>query len=239
MTSAPLIAAQNVIKDYATEEVLTHAVNDIDLSVLEGDLLTITGPSGSGKSTLLSLLGLLDRPTRGEVLVAGRPTAGLSVAERARIRNATFAFVFQNFSLIPQLTAAQNVELPLVYRGVDAAERRKASADALERVGLRHRMNHYPSQISGGEQQRVAIARAVVTRPRVVLADEPTGNLDSHNAGKIIELLQELNDDGAAIVLVTHDPHLAELASRRVELMDGRVVSIEQPRAAAERSVTG
>jgi len=219
-----LISVEHATKIHAAADVLTYAVNEVSLRIAAGESLAIVGPSGSGKSTLLSLLGLLDRPTSGEVFISGVPTSQLSAAARARLRNETFAYVFQNFSLIPQLTAIENVELPLAYRDVAAGERRARAAEALERVDLIHRAGHRPAQLSGGEQQRVAIARALVSNPRAVLADEPTGNLDSQSAANIVRLLLQLNESGSAVVLVTHDAGLAARAARRIELRDGRIV---------------
>ena len=230
----PLLDVVHATKVYSTEKVLTYAVRDLSTTVARGELIAITGPSGSGKSTLLSLLGLLDRSTSGDVLVGGVSTAGLNAASRARLRNQTFAYVFQNFSLIPQLDATENVELPLLYRNVSTAERRERAIETLRRVGLEHRVDHLPSQLSGGEQQRVAIARALVSRPLAVLADEPTGNLDSENANGIIDLLLELHAAGSAVVLVTHDNGLASLAERRIALRDGRVVEDARLVRAAE-----
>ena len=231
---APLLDVVHATKIYSTEKVLTYAVNDVSTTVARGELIAITGPSGSGKSTLLSLLGLLDRPTGGDVLVGGVSTAGLSGAARARLRNQTFAYVFQNFSLIPQLDATENVELPLLYRDVSAAERRERAIETLRRVGLEHRLDRLPSQLSGGEQQRVAIARALVARPLAVLADEPTGNLDSENARAIVDLLFALHASGSAVVLVTHDAGLASLAERRIALKDGRIIANASVARAAE-----
>jgi putative ABC transport system ATP-binding protein len=232
----PLLDVIHATKVYSTEKVRTSAVNDLSATVSNGELIAITGPSGSGKSTLLSLLGLLDRPTQGDVLVRGVPTAALAGAERSRLRNRTFAYVFQNFSLVPQLSAMENVELPLLYRNVAAAERRQRAAETLSRVGLGHRLEHLPSQLSGGEQQRVAIARAIVSRPLAVLADEPTGNLDSENARGIVDLLLELHASGSAVILVSHDAGIAALAERRIALRDGRVVE-DARRARAKEEV--
>ena len=232
----PLLDVIHATKVYSTEKVLTSAVNDVSTTISDGELIAITGPSGSGKSTLLSLLGLLDRPTKGDVLVRGVPTAALAGTARSRLRNRTFAYVFQNFSLVPQLSAAENVELPLLYRNVAAAERRERAAETLCRVGLEHRLEHLPSQLSGGEQQRVAIARAIVSRPLAVLADEPTGNLDSDNARGIVDLLLELHASGSAVVLVSHDAGIAALAERHIALRDGRVIE-DARRARAKEQV--
>lgn len=220
----PLLDVVHATRIHSTEKVLTYAVNDVSTTVSCGELIAITGPSGSGKSTLLSLLGLLDRPTKGDVLVRGASTAALTGAARARLRNQTFAYVFQNFSLVPQLTAIENVELPLVYRDVPGSQRRQRAIETLRRVGLEHRLDHLPSQLSGGEQQRVAIARALVSRPLAVLADEPTGNLDSENARGIVDLLLELHAAGSAVILVSHDADIAAVAERRIALRDGKVV---------------
>ena len=221
---APLIQLQGVKKVFYTDEVETHALADVHLEIKQGEYVSIAGPSGCGKTTLLSLLGLLDTPTEGTYLLEDRPVANLSAAERARIRNRRIGFIFQAFNLIGDLTVYENVELPLTYRGMPGAERRQRVQAALERVGMSHRSKHYPAQLSGGQQQRVAVARAVVGDPAILLADEPTGNLDSSNGGAVMDLLRELHRNGATICMVTHDPRYAQHADRTVALFDGRVV---------------
>ncbi len=224
VTGRALIQLQGIRKIFYTDEVETHALADIHLEVREGEYLAIGGPSGCGKTTLLSILGLLDTPTDGNYLLDGQPVSGLSAADRARVRNRQIGFIFQAFNLIGDLTVFENVELPLTYRGMDATERRKRVTDALERVGMAHRMKHYPSQLSGGQQQRVAVARAVAGDPVILLADEPTGNLDSVNGEAVMGLLQELHRGGATICMVTHDPRYEKHADRSIHLFDGRVV---------------
>ncbi len=227
--SRALIGLESVVKVFYTEEVETHALSDIHLEIPEGEFLSIAGPSGCGKSTLLSLLGLLDTPTGGEYLLDGQPVAELSASERARIRNRHIGFVFQAFNLIGDLTVYENVELPLTYReGLAASERKERTLNALERVGMSHRRNHYPAQLSGGQQQRVAVARAVVGDPLIVLADEPTGNLDSTNGAAVMDLLKDLHEEGATICMVTHDPRYAEFSERTIHLFDGRIVEEEE-----------
>lgn len=227
-TTYPLIRMEEVKKVFYTEEVETHALSDINLDIQEGEFVSVAGPSGCGKSTLLSLMGLLDTPTEGEYWLKGEPVAALSPSERARIRNREVGFIFQAFNLIGDLTVYENVELPLTYRGMSAAERKKRVQEALERVGMAHRMKHYPAQLSGGQQQRVAVARAVVGRPSILLADEPTGNLDSKNGQAVMELLRELHQEGATICMVTHDPRYARYAQRTIHLFDGRIVEEEE-----------
>ncbi len=229
----PLIQLQGIKKIFYTDEVETHALADIHLEVREGEYLAIAGPSGCGKTTLLSILGLLDTPSDGSYMLDGQPVSGLSAADRARVRNRQIGFIFQAFNLIGDLTVYENVELPLTYRGMDAAERRRRVTEALERVGMAHRMKHYPSQLSGGQQQRVAVARAVAGDPVILLADEPTGNLDSTNGEAVMGLLQELHRGGATICMVTHDPRYARHADRSVHLFDGRVVEEQDHRMAA------
>jgi len=219
-----LIRLEGIGKVYYTDEVETHALSDVHLQIAEGEYVSIAGPSGSGKTTLLSILGLLDTPTHGQYTLAGEPVANLSHADRARVRNRQIGFIFQAFNLIGDLTVAENVELPLTYRGMTAEERKQRVCDALERVGVSHRANHYPSQLSGGQQQRVAVARAVAGDPAILLADEPTGNLDSQNSEAVMELLSELHHGGATICMVTHDARYARHADRLIELFDGRVV---------------
>ncbi len=225
-----LIHLEAVKKVFYTDEVETHALADIHLVIRTGEYLAIAGPSGCGKTTLLSILGLLDAPTEGSYMLAGEPVGGLTASQRARIRNRQIGFIFQAFNLIGDLTVFENVELPLTYRGMSAAERKRRVQEALERVGMAHRTKHFPSQLSGGQQQRVAVARAVAGDPSILLADEPTGNLDSKNGEAVMELLRELHQQGATICMVTHDPRYAAHADRTVHLFDGRVVD-EQPTA--------
>jgi len=223
-----LISMRGIKKVFVTDEVETHALTEVHLDVQQGEFVAISGPSGCGKTTLLSILGLLDATTSGEYRLAGEPVSDLSPAERARVRNRQIGFIFQAFNLIGDLTVYENVELPLTYRtgdaALDPAERKRRVIDALERVGMSHRTNHYPAQLSGGQQQRVAVARAVAGEPAILLADEPTGNLDSQNGEAVMALLQELHKGGATICMVTHDPRYAEYADRAVHLFDGRVV---------------
>jgi putative ABC transport system ATP-binding protein len=219
-----LIRLEGLKKVFLAEEVETHALENIHLEIHQGEYLSVGGPSGCGKSTLLSIIGLLDSPSSGQYLLKGQPVANLSLAERTRIRNREIGFIFQNFNLIGDLNVFENVELPLTYRGLSAPERRKRVQEALDRVGMAHRMKHYPSQLSGGQQQRVAVARALVGRPAILLADEPTGNLDSANGEAVMELLQQLHRDGATVCMVTHDPRYARHADRTVQLFDGHVV---------------
>ena len=220
----PLIQLDNVTKVFVTDEVETHALSSIQLEIRAGEYLAIAGPSGCGKSTLLAILGLLDSPSNGSYVLKGEPVQGLNLAERARIRNREIGFIFQAFNLIGDLTVYQNVELPLTYRNMAAVERKKRVQEALDRVGMSHRMKHFPSQLSGGQQQRVAVARALAGSPSILLADEPTGNLDSVNGEAVMSLLQELHRGGATICMVTHDPHYAHCADRTVNLLDGRMV---------------
>ncbi|HXY32497.1 MAG TPA: ABC transporter ATP-binding protein [Gemmatimonadaceae bacterium] len=230
---APLIRLEGIKKIFFTDEVETHALSGIHLEVKSGEYLAIAGPSGCGKTTLLSILGLLDTPTEGEYLLDAQPVASLTASQRARVRNRQIGFIFQAFNLIGDLTVYENVELPLTYRGMDASERRKRVTEALERVGMSHRMKHYPSQLSGGQQQRVAVARAVAGDPLILLADEPTGNLDSTNGESVMELLRELHRQGATICMVTHDPRYARHADRTIHLFDGLVVEEETKEKAA------
>jgi len=220
----PLIRMTGIKKIFYTDEVETHALADIHLDIRPGEYVAINGPSGCGKTTLLSILGLLDTPTGGSYMLSNEDVSNLSAADRARIRNRQIGFIFQAFNLIGDLTVYENVELPLTYRGMGAAERKKRVQDALERVGMSHRVKHYPSQLSGGQQQRVAVARAVAGDPAILLADEPTGNLDSTNGEAVMELLRELHRGGATICMVTHDPRYARHADRSIHLFDGRVV---------------
>jgi len=221
----PLIRMQGVNRVFVTDDVETHALSGIQLEINKGDYVSISGPSGCGKSTLLAILGLLDSPTSGAYVLNGRPVDGLPAKERARIRNREIGFIFQSFNLIGDLTVYENVELPLAYRGMPSAERRKRTAAALERVSMQHRMKHYPWQLSGGQQQRVAVARALGGDPSILLADEPTGNLDSANGEQVMDLLRELHKNGSTICMVTHDTRYASYAGRTVQLFDGRVAA--------------
>jgi len=224
-----LINLDGVTKVFFTDEVETHALSGIYLEIGRGEYLSISGPSGCGKSTLLSILGLLDSPTDGKYILNSAAVEDLSISDRTRIRNREIGFIFQAFNLIGDLTVYENVELPLTYRGMGGAERRQRVQESLERVGMSHRMKHYPAQLSGGQQQRVAVARALVGRPSIMLADEPTGNLDSKNGEAVMDLLRDLHREGATICMVTHDPRYAEFAQRTVHLFDGRIV--EETRA--------
>jgi putative ABC transport system ATP-binding protein len=219
-----MIKLTGLTKVFYTDEVETHALSGIHLEILRGEYVAISGPSGCGKSTLLSILGLLDSPTDGSYTLNGRAVQGLNLSERARIRNREIGFIFQSFNLIGDLTVYENVELPLTYRGMKAAERKERTTEALERVGMAHRAKHLPSQLSGGQQQRVAVARALVGNPSILLADEPTGNLDSKNGEAVMELLRELHRAGSTICMVTHDTRFARHADRTINIFDGQVV---------------
>ena len=223
-TGETLIQLDGVKKIFYTDEVETHALSGVHLEIHPGEYLSIGGPSGCGKSTLLSILGLLDTPTEGSYQLSGTPVQDLNLSQRARIRNREIGFIFQSFNLIGDLSVFENVELPLTYRGMKTAERKTRVNEALERVGMAHRARHLPSQLSGGQQQRVAVARALVGSPSILLADEPTGNLDSRNGEAVMELLSELHRGGATVCMVTHDPRFARHADRTVHLFDGRVV---------------
>lgn len=223
-----VIRLKSLSKVFLTDEVETHALADVHLEIKKGEYLSIAGPSGCGKSTLLSILGLLDSPTDGEYLLDDMPVADLPAAERARIRNREVGFIFQSFNLIGDLNVFENVELPLTYRGMPGSERKQRTQAALEKVGMAHRMKHYPAQLSGGQQQRVAVARALVGDPLILLADEPTGNLDSHNGEAVMEMLRDLHRGGATICMVTHDDRYARHAERTVQLFDGRIVDESQ-----------
>jgi putative ABC transport system ATP-binding protein len=222
--SDPLIQLEGIKKVFLTDEVETHALAEIHLTMDRGEYVSIAGPSGCGKSTLLSILGLLDTASDGRYVLNGKEVANINFADRARIRNREIGFIFQSFNLIGDLTVFENVELPLTYRGMGSAERKSNATAALEKVGMAHRMNHYPSQLSGGQQQRVAVARALGGKPSILLADEPTGNLDSKNGDAVMALLRELHREGATICMVTHDPRFAKHADRTIHLFDGRVV---------------
>jgi putative ABC transport system ATP-binding protein len=223
-----LIRLEGIKKVFYTDEVETHALSDIHLDIKHGEYVAIAGPSGCGKTTLLSILGLLDTPTDGSYTLDNQPVAKLSASDRARVRNRQIGFIFQAFNLIGDLTVYENVELPLTYRGMASDDRRKRVQAALERVGMSHRMKHFPAQLSGGQQQRVAVARAVAGEPSILLADEPTGNLDSTNGEAVMELLRELHQGGATICMVTHDARYARHAGRSVHLFDGKVVEERQ-----------
>jgi putative ABC transport system ATP-binding protein len=218
------IRLENVGKVFLTEEVETHALSGVGLSIGRGEYVSISGPSGCGKSTLLAIIGLLDSPTKGDYWLGDKPVAALKQSERVRIRNREIGFIFQSFNLIGDLSVSENVELPLTYRGMKDAERRQRVNESLERVGMAHRAKHFPSQLSGGEQQRVAVARAIAGKPLVLLADEPTGNLDSKNGEAVMGLLDELHREGATICMVTHDARFARHAARTIHLFDGQVV---------------
>jgi putative ABC transport system ATP-binding protein len=225
-----LLQLEGVTKVFETEEVETHALSDVHFTVRPGEWVSIVGPSGSGKTTLLAVLGLLDTASKGTYLLDGRSVLDLSPAERALVRNQHIGFIFQSFNLIGDLSVYENVELPLTYRGMPADERRQRVERALERVGMGHRARHMPGQLSGGQQQRVAVARAVAGDPLILLADEPTGNLDSKNGEQVMQLLSELHKGGATLIMVTHDPNQARLGTRTVSLFDGRVVQDERIR---------
>ena len=224
--SANIIEIEHMTKVFYTDEIETHALSGVHLTIARGEYVAMSGPSGCGKSTLLSIIGLLDTPTAGRYTLNGKEVANLNFADRSRIRNQEIGFIFQSFNLIGDLTVAENVELPLTYRtGMPSAERKKKVQESLERVNMAHRMRHYPAQLSGGQQQRVAVARALAGSPSILLADEPTGNLDSKNGEAVMKLLQELHAEGATICMVTHDPRFAAHAERQIHLFDGKVVA--------------
>jgi putative ABC transport system ATP-binding protein len=233
--NSTLIKMEGVKKVFYTDEVETHALSEIHLEIKKGTYISIAGPSGCGKSTLLSILGLLDSPSDGNYTINNKPVSNLSLSERTRIRNREIGFIFQAFNLIGDLNVYENVELPLTYRGMGSAERKQRVQQALEKVGMAHRIKHYPSQLSGGQQQRVAVARALVGDPSILLADEPTGNLDSKNGEAVMELMTELHRGGATICMVTHDPRYSAFADRSIHLFDGRIVeeNFEESSAAA------
>ena len=228
-----LIQLENLEKVYYTAELETHALCDVNLTIRRGEFVTVTGPSGCGKSSLLSILGLLDTPTRGDFTLAGKSVTRLRRNERAHFRNREIGFIFQAFNLIGSMSVSENVALPLMYRKLSRDERVRRVADALEKVGMAHRRDHRPSQLSGGQQQRVAVARALAGDPAILLADEPTGNLDSKNSVMIMELLCDLHREGATICMVTHNPDFVAYAQRRIALLDGRVVADETTANAA------
>jgi putative ABC transport system ATP-binding protein len=226
MTTETIIQIEDLTKIFYTDEIETHALSGVHLSINRGEYVAMSGPSGCGKSTLLSIIGLLDTPTNGRYTLNAKEVANLNFGDRSRIRNQEIGFIFQSFNLIGDLTVAENVELPLTYRaGMPAAERRRRVQESLERVNMAHRMRHYPAQLSGGQQQRVAVARALAGSPSILLADEPTGNLDSKNGEAVMKLLQELHQEGATICMVTHDPRFAAHAERQIHLFDGKVVA--------------
>jgi putative ABC transport system ATP-binding protein len=234
----PLIRMVGLKKVFLTDEVETHALSDVHLEIQTNEFVTVAGPSGGGKSTLLAIMGLLDTPTEGQYLLNGHPAESLSVKERARLRNRAIGFIFQSFNLIGDLTVFENVELPLVYRETPHSVRKTLVREALEQVGMEHRLNHYPSQLSGGQQQRVAVARALVGKPLILLADEPTGNLDSRSGERVMGLLGGLHRDGATICMVTHDPRYLKFAQRAIHLFDGQIVDETNP-AIQEASMYG
>jgi putative ABC transport system ATP-binding protein len=223
-SNGTLIHMQGVSKIFLTEELETHALDGIDLEIKKGEYLAIAGPSGCGKSTLLAILGLLDSPSEGSYSLNGQAVSSLNLSERSRIRNREIGFIFQAFNLIGDLTVYENVELPLTYRGMSSAERKEKVQRALERVEMAHRAKHFPAQLSGGQQQRVAVARALVGDPMILLADEPTGNLDSKNGDSVMDLLRDIHASGSTICMVTHDPRYAHHAERTIHLFDGRIV---------------
>lgn len=234
-TAQSLIRLESISKVFYTDEVETRALNGVNLEIKNGEFVSIAGPSGCGKSTLLSILGLLDSPNEGAYWIHNDEVENLTLSDRTRIRNREIGFVFQAFNLIGDLTVYENVELPLTYRSMGSAERKQRVHEVLERVQMAHRMKHYPSQLSGGQQQRVAVARALVGQPAILLADEPTGNLDSKNSEAVIDLLRQLHADGATICMVTHDPRYASIADRTIHLLDGSIVE-EQVRSDAAYS---
>src|SRR6202000_3409883 len=226
MAAENIIEIEDLTKVFYTDEIETHALSGVHLTIGRGEYVAMSGPSGCGKSTLLSIIGLLDTPTGGRYQLNSKEVANLDFADRSRIRNQEIGFIFQSFNLIGDLSVAENVELPLTYRaGMPAADRKRRVQESLERVGMAHRMRHYPSQLSGGQQQRVAVARALAGSPSILLADEPTGNLDSKNGEAVMELLSELHKEGATICMVTHDPRFARHADRQVHLFDGKVIA--------------
>ena len=237
LQNEPLIRLDGLRRVFYTDEVETHALSNINLDLMKGEYLAIAGPSGCGKSTLLSILGLLDSPTEGDYWLNGQSVGDLSLADRAQIRNREVGFIFQSFNLIGDLSVYENVELPLTYRGMSAAERKRRAGEALEKVGMAHRAKHLPAQLSGGQQQRVAVARAVAGEPSIVLADEPTGNLDSTNGEAVMNLLKALHNEGATICMVTHDERYSKFADRTVHLFDGQVVREQVVREVVEEEL--
>jgi putative ABC transport system ATP-binding protein len=236
--SSSLIRLEAIQKVFVTDEIETHALSGINVEIQKGEYVSIEGPSGCGKSTLLALLGLLDTPTAGSYTLNGKAVANLNLQDRARIRNQEIGFIFQAFNLIGDLNVYENVELPLTYRNIGSGERKKAVMQALEKVDMSHRAKHYPSQLSGGQQQRVAVARALAGNPSVLLADEPTGNLDSVNGEAVINLLKDLHKGGATICMVTHDPRYSGFAERTIHMFDGKITKETFHRAGTERQVS-
>lgn len=220
-----MIKVENICKSFRTEEVETIALNNVSFEVADGEFVAIMGPSGCGKSTLLNILGLLDNPTSGKYWLGDKEVQSLKEKDRTNVRKGEIGFVFQSFNLIDELNVAENIELPLTYMGVKAAERKERVQEIMKRMAISHRANHFPHQLSGGQQQRVAIARAVVFNPKMILADEPTGNLDSKNGAEVMRLLTELNQDGTTVVMVTHNDHDAAMAKRTIHLFDGQIVA--------------
>ncbi len=223
-----IIRLEDIMKTYIMGDVVLHALNHVNLSVLEGDFIAIMGASGSGKSTMMNILGCLDRPTSGQYYLDGKEIAGYNDDELAVTRNAKIGFVFQNFNLLPKLTAQTNVALPLVYAGVDEEERMERAKKALEQVGLGDRIDHKPSEMSGGQRQRVAIARALINKPAIIMADEPTGNLDTKSSYEIMDIFKEMNDSGKTVVIVTHEPDIAEQTKRELVMRDGQLIKDER-----------
>ena len=220
-----LIETKSLVKIYRTEEIETTALNEVNISIKEGEFVSIMGPSGCGKSTLLNILGMIDSPSGGEFLFQGEEVGGLPERKRSNVRKHNLGFVFQSFNLIDELTVFENVELPMLYTKVPSADRKKRVDELLEKMNMMHRRNHFPQQLSGGQQQRVAVARAIVNRPKLILADEPTGNLDSSNGDDVMKVLSQLNSEGTTIVMVTHSPYCAEFGNRIIRLLDGQVVT--------------
>lgn len=225
-----MLELDGISKVYRDGDIEVWALNDISLTIASGEMVAIMGSSGSGKSTVMNILGCLDQPSSGSYRLGGQEVAEVSASDQAILRNRKLGFVFQSFNLLPRLTALQNVELPLIYAGIPAERRRQIAQDALEKVGLAHRLHHRPKELSGGQQQRVAIARALVNHPQLILADEPTGNLDSQSSTEIMALFQELNRNGITVVLVTHEPDIAEYTRRIIRFRDGKIIS-DQPMA--------
>lgn len=220
-----MIETRNLVKNYRTEEIETTALNSVNISIKEGEFVSIMGPSGCGKSTLLNVLGMIDSPSDGEYLFMGQEVGGLPERKRSDVRKHNLGFVFQSFNLIDELNVFENVELPMLYTKVPSSERKKRVEELLESMNIMHRRNHFPQQLSGGQQQRVAVARAIVNRPKLILADEPTGNLDSSNGDDVMKVLSQLNSEGTTIVMVTHSPYCAEFGNRIIRLLDGQVVT--------------